>query len=77
MPCLWLQHNKSQLFITVGILDATTANIAAMPFIGGTGPTPQMFVALVDTGAQKTMISNNVVSRLNLQSQGKIAIQGV
>lgn len=74
MPCLWLQHNNSQLFIRVGILDA--ANVAAMP-AGGSIPVPQMFVALVDTGAQKTMISTNVANRLNLQPQGKIAIRGV
>jgi gag-polyprotein putative aspartyl protease len=36
-----------------------------------------MFIALVDTGAQKTMISSNVANRLNLQSQGKMAIRGV
>jgi hypothetical protein len=77
MPCLWLQHNSSQLFVNVGILDATKINLAAMPVFGGGTAVPQMFVALVDTGAQATMISSNVVANLNLQPQGKIAIQGV
>jgi hypothetical protein len=36
-----------------------------------------MFLGLVDTGAQKTMISTNVVNQLGLQPQGKIAVQGV
>lgn len=36
-----------------------------------------MFAALVDTGAQKTMISTNVVNALGLQAQGQIPIQGV
>jgi hypothetical protein len=36
-----------------------------------------MFSALIDTGAQKTMISTNVVNALALQAQGQIPIQGV
>jgi hypothetical protein len=77
MPCLWLQHNNSQLFVNVGILDAATINLATMPPFGGVAPNPQMFVALVDTGAQTTMISTNVAATLNLQPQGKIPIPGV
>lgn len=77
MPCLWLQHNNSQLFVSLGILDAIAANIAATPPIGGQIASPRMFLALVDTGAQRTMISNNVVNALGLPPQGKIPIQGV
>jgi predicted aspartyl protease len=36
-----------------------------------------MFIALVDTGAQKTMISSRVVNTLGLQPHGKIPVQGV
>lgn len=36
-----------------------------------------MFSALIDTGAQKTMISANVVSTVGLVPIGKIAVQGV
>jgi hypothetical protein len=36
-----------------------------------------MFRALVDTGAQKTMISTNVVTSLGLTPLGTIPIQGV
>lgn len=76
MPCLWLNHNNSQLFLNVGIIDASI-NLAAQPIIGANLPTPKMFKALVDTGAQKTMISTNVVNTLGLKSIGKILIQGV
>jgi hypothetical protein len=78
MPCLWLQHNNSQLFIHVGILDATTVSITTPGGITtNIHAPPQMFIALVDTGAQKTMISTRVVQALGLQPQGMIAIQGV
>jgi hypothetical protein len=36
-----------------------------------------MFQALLDTGAQRTMISTNVVNTLNLTPVGSIPIQGV
>src|SRR5271170_3926375 len=74
MPCLWLQHNNSQLFINVGIVDATAFNAAAAAVPAAL---PRMFVALVDTGAQRTMISTNVVTALGLQPQGQIRVQGV
>jgi hypothetical protein len=36
-----------------------------------------MFVSLVDTGAQRTMISTNVVNALGLKPQGSILVHGV
>lgn len=77
MPCLWLQHNNSQLFINVAIIDAATFNVAGGPIGPQLPGPPPMFAALVDTGAQKTMITTNVVNTLGLQAQGQIPIQGV
>jgi hypothetical protein len=77
MPCLWLAHNNSQLFITVGIIDAATVSIAPGTLLGAAIQPPRTFVALVDTGAQKTMISANVVNALGLPPQGQIPVQGV
>jgi aspartyl protease len=74
MPCLWLQHNNSQLFVNVGIIDASAISFAALP---ATMAPLQMFRALVDTGAQKTMIMPNVATALKLQAQGQIQVLGV
>jgi hypothetical protein len=38
---------------------------------------PPQFKALIDTGAQSTMISSNVVSALNMSPVGQQRIQGV
>jgi hypothetical protein len=76
MPCIWGQHNNSQVFLNVGIIDASTINPQSLTF-GSQIPPPQMFKALVDTGAQRTMISTNVVRTLNLTPVGKIGISGV
>jgi hypothetical protein len=77
MPCLWGQHNNSQVFLTVGIIDATATNLTGAGRFGASGPLPNMFQALIDTGAQSTMISTNVVRALNLMPIGKRPIQGV
>jgi aspartyl protease len=77
MPCLWLQHNNSQLFVNVGIIDPTAFNPAAGPLQVGNFQAPPMFRALVDTGAQKTMISTNVVNTLRLTPRGQIPVQGI
>lgn len=77
MPCLWGTHNNSQVFIDVGIFDASTLNLAGAQPVGGNIAPPKMFKALIDTGAQKTMISTNVVTTLGMKSVGKIGIQGV
>lgn len=78
MPVIWGNHNNSDIFLAVGIIDA---NIVAPPApglaIGGHIPPPQMFKALVDTGAQKTMISTNVINILGLSPLGKILVSGV
>ncbi len=75
MPCLWLQHNKSQIFLNVGIVDANTVADLA----GGNRPDIQnnMFKALLDTGAQVTMISKRAAKQIGLRPIGKVSVQGV
>src|SRR5260370_27895177 len=76
MPCVWGRHNNSQIFLDVAIVDATS--VAAASSVGGALPMPTtLFRALLDTGAQKTMISTNVVSRVGLNPIGKIPLQGI
>ena len=77
MPVIWGTHDKSDIFIDVAIIDASTINLTTSPPIGGTIPTPTLFKALLDTGAQKTMISPKVINTLNLRPLGKILISGV
>jgi hypothetical protein len=77
MPVIWGTHNKSDIFIDVAIIDASTINLTTSPPIGGTIPTPILLRALLDTGAQKTMISPKVINTLNLRPLGKILISGV
>jgi hypothetical protein len=76
MPCLWGRHNNSQLFVPILVLDATVvASNPGNPLAGLAPATPPVFTALVDTGAQRTMISPNVVARLNLNPIGKIPVR--
>ena len=77
MPCLWGTHNNSQVFLPVGIIDDATVKTTGAGRFGSAAPRPNMFHALIDTGAQATMISTNVVKTLNLTPIGKRAIQGV
>ncbi len=77
MPCLWGQHNNSQVFLTVGIIDSASVNVTGTGRFGASAPPPNLFQALIDTGAQATMISTNVVTTLNLTPIGKRPIQGV
>ena len=77
MPCLWGQHNNSQVFLDVGIIDASNVNPATLVPIGTGMPPPTMFRALIDSGAQKTMISSNVVKTLGLSPVGKLPLQGI
>jgi len=77
MPCIWGTHNRSQIFLDVAIIDAATvANVTPGP----NAPVlqnPPLFKALVDTGAQSTMISPNVATTMGLTPIGQIPIQGV
>ena len=76
MPCVWGRHNNSQIFLEVGIVDATS--VVAASLVGGALPMPTiLFRALLDTGAQKTMISSNVVSTVGINPIGKIPLQGI
>ena len=73
MPCIWGTHNRSKIFLEVGIIDASTlpANVAqgaTLPSV----PIPRLWKALVDTGAEVTMISPNVASTLGLSAIGQI-----
>lgn len=77
MPCVWLQHNKSQLFINVAVIDA---NVFADWTDNGNREQPlqhHMFKALVDTGAQTTMISSSVAKTMQLRPIGKAQFLGV
>lgn len=80
MPVYWGPHNNSDIFIGLTIVDASALapSISPSPVIGALpGGSSTIFRALVDTGAQKTMISTNVVNTLNLLPVGKILISGV
>jgi hypothetical protein len=78
MPCVWGRHNNSQIFLPVGIVDATKDLATTDPTSGGVRPVPAtLFTALLDTGAQKTMISTKVVSTVGLDPIGKIPLQGI
>jgi hypothetical protein len=80
MVVMWGVHNNSDIFIEVGIIDASTGGLTATPSgfpTVGNIPTPPMFRALIDTGAQATMISPNVISTLGLSPLGKMLISGV
>lgn len=81
MPCVWLQHNKSQLFMNVTIIDATKVTDLLSSNNGNDAPKagqkPQMFKALVDTGAQSTMISKSAAKKIGLKPIGKVPIMGV
>jgi hypothetical protein len=61
----------------VGIIDAgTAANVAPGPY-AAVIQNPPIFKALVDTGAEVTMISPDVASKVGLTPIGQIPIQGV
>jgi hypothetical protein len=78
MPVMWGTHNGSQIFIQAGVIDATAFQ---GPLIAGGQipriPNPPMFTALVDTGAQVTMISPRVAQTVGLKPIGQMPIQGV
>jgi hypothetical protein len=62
--------------LEVAIVDATI--VAAASTGGDPLPAPTaLFRALLDTGAQKTMISGNAVRTVGLNPIGKIPLQGI
>jgi Aspartyl protease len=77
MPCVWGVHNRSQIFLDVGIIDAGTAATVTPGPYAPVIHNPPVFRALVDTGAEVTMISPNVASTVGLTPIGQIPIQGV
>ncbi|TBW40948.1 hypothetical protein EYW49_01985 [Siculibacillus lacustris] len=79
MPCLWLNHNKSQIFINVAIFDANgLVDLGGGEVDFGAGNiNDHMFKALVDTGAQRTMISKAAAQKLKLRPIGKFPVLGV
>jgi hypothetical protein len=75
MPCIWGQHNNSQLFCPVAILPP---NAPAVVAAGGHFPGPVHVVpALVDTGATVTGIASTLAARLQMQPIGKVSVHGV
>ena len=72
MPVITGSHNNIDIFLTVGILDADEIDISDPSVQFGQIPQPSLFKALIDTGAQKTMISPSVVSSLGLQPRGRM-----
>jgi Aspartyl protease len=76
MPCIWGQHNGSQLICAVAILPVGAISAPApqgAPYLGPVSATQ----ALIDTGATTTCISASLASALQLQPIGKVAIHGV
>jgi hypothetical protein len=74
MPCIWGQHNGSQLFCAVAILPPN----APLGATGGAYQGPSQIVqALIDTGATTTGITSNLATRLQMQPVGKVPIHGV
>jgi len=74
MPCIWGQHNGSQLFCPLSILPAS-APLAAP---GGHYPGPHQIVsALIDTGATTTGITSRLAAQLQMQPVGRVPIHGV
>ncbi len=68
MPCIWGEHNNSQIFLDVAIVPVTSNSQRA--------ELPPRFRALLDTGAQLTCITSAVATKMGLSSIGMIPIQG-
>ncbi|MBM3557258.1 MAG: hypothetical protein FJX47_17090 [Alphaproteobacteria bacterium] len=69
MPTIWLEHNKTQLFLNVAIL--SSADLDALEKGVFKGP-PQMFRALVDTGATVTCLTASTAAKVGLLPGGKL-----
>ena len=75
MPCIWLKHNNSQVFMDVAITSTKTVEEAKK----GNYDTldTKRYKALVDTGAQGTCITKRVADELGLKPSGKMPVVGV
>jgi hypothetical protein len=77
MPCIWGQHNNSQLFLAVVIFPVNAPGIVSgpqgAPYIGQSVG----FQALIDTGATTTGITSKLAGIIGLQPIGKVPIHGV
>jgi len=71
MPCIWLRHNTSQIFMAVAIVPVLPGGGVVVP------SNPVIANALVDTGATTTGISANCAVRAGLTPIGRIPIHGV
>jgi gag-polyprotein putative aspartyl protease len=77
MPVITGPHNNADIFLSVGIIDADAIDFSDPSVQLGHIPSPPLFKALIDTGAQKTMISPHVITTLGLQPRGKILVSSV
>jgi len=77
MPVITGLHNNIDIFLTVGIIDADSIDVSDPTLQFSHISQPSLFKALIDTGAQKTMISPNVIRSLGLQPRGKMLVSGV
>jgi hypothetical protein len=55
MPVVWGNHNNSDIYLNVAVFDAQNLNASGQTSAAPI-PAPPMYKALIDTGAQKTMI---------------------
>lgn len=74
MPCIWLNHNRKQLFLDVAIVSP-----ASFDTLRRTGQLDELkaFRALIDTGATSTCISETVAEEVGLEPLGKVPVTGV
>jgi len=76
MPCIWLRHNNSQLFVTLAIIPVNPGLLSQG--VGVMLPeAPYLTTALVDTGATITCLSGSCANNAGLFPIGKIPIHGV
>ena len=78
MPCIWGEHDNSNIFLDVTIVPA----ISTMPTIPVAYNSQMMqslprFRALLDTGAQSTCITRVAATKMGLPSAGTCPIHGV
>jgi len=79
MPCIWGQHNSSQLILPFAILPVQGQS-PALPVEGqppAQGAPAVLFKGLIDTGATTSLISTAIANQLNLQPIGRVPVHGV